>query len=87
MSFPSFGSSGSSGPMGNTASQAASNIADGVGSATSTTMQSIQAQEQLAALGMWASTQTALMKLRTDLNDAMNNFIKGIGSSVKAASQ
>lgn len=75
------------GPTGNSASQLASNQAEGLASATNATMSAVAAQEQLAALGMWASTQTALMKLRNDLNDAMNNFIKGIGSSVKAASQ
>jgi hypothetical protein len=75
------------GPTGNSASQLAANQAEGVGSATSATMSAVAAQEQLAALSMWASTQTALMKLRNDLNDAMNNFIKAIGSSVKAASQ
>lgn len=47
----------------------------------------IAAQNKIAAIGMWASTQTALMKLKTDLNDAMNSFIKGVGSSVKSAAQ
>jgi hypothetical protein len=75
------------GPAGNSSAAQAQSIQQGVGGAESATMQSIAAQDRLSALQQWASTQTALMKLRSDLNDAMNNFIKGIGSSVKSASQ
>jgi hypothetical protein len=55
--------------------------------ATRNARAAIDAQNKIAAIGMWASTQTALMKLKTDLNDAMNSFIKGVGSSVKSAAQ
>jgi hypothetical protein len=75
------------GPAGNSSAAQVQSIQQGVGGAESATMQSIAAQDRLSALQQWASTQTALMKLRSDLNDAMNNFIKGIGSSVKSASQ
>ncbi|MFN3493021.1 MAG: hypothetical protein ACK40L_00780 [Hydrogenophaga sp.] len=50
-------------------------------------MDTLNANKALSDLNKFASTQMALMKLETDLNDAMNNFIKGIGSSVKSASQ
>lgn len=74
-------------PNGTSAGQAADSIKQGVGGAESATMQSMAAQDKLSALQQWASTQTALLKLRGDLNDAMNNFIKGVGSSIKSASQ
>jgi hypothetical protein len=59
----------------------------GIDESRANAIASIKAQNQIAAIGMWASTQTALMKLKTDLNDAMNSFIKGVGSSVKSAAQ
>ncbi|MFN3493030.1 MAG: hypothetical protein ACK40L_00825 [Hydrogenophaga sp.] len=58
-----------------------------VAESTQMTMDTLNTNRALTDLNKYASTQMALMKLETDLNDAMNNFIKGIGSSVKAASQ
>lgn len=74
-------------PSGNSADAQVQSIKQGVGGAEDATAKAMAAQDRLSALQQWASTQTALMKLRSDLNDAMNNFIKGIGSSVKSASQ
>ena len=50
-------------------------------------IKSVETNNKIAAIGMWASTQTALLKVKTDMNDAMNSFIKGVGSSIKSAAQ
>lgn len=67
--------------------QLTANQQQGVNQSLIDAEQSAKVNQQIAAIGMWASTQAALLKLKTDLNDAMNSFIKGIGSSVKSAAQ
>jgi hypothetical protein len=61
--------------------------ADALATSRADTLSNLKTNNAIAALGMFASTQAALLKLKTDLNDAMNNFVKGIGASVKSASQ
>jgi hypothetical protein len=74
--------------LGNTAAvQTQLNQSYGLSEAEANARASIATQNKIAAIGMWASTQSALMKLNTDLNDAMNSFVKGVGSSIKSAAQ
>jgi hypothetical protein len=67
--------------------QLSTNQKAGVDQARTDAENSVNTNNQIAAIGMWASTQAALTKLKSDLNDAMNSFIKGVGSSVKSAAQ
>ena len=68
---------------------AALSIKDNVSGGRRMLRQSAQAQQsnKVAAAALWASTQTAMHKLRSDMNDAMNSFVKGTGSSVNSAAQ
>jgi hypothetical protein len=74
-------------PKKDASSQLQANSEQGVKDARADAEASVKTNNEIAAIGMWASTQTALTKLKTDLNDAMNSFIKGIGSSIKSAAQ
>jgi hypothetical protein len=71
----------------NASSQLAQNSADGTSQARADAAASVKTNNEIAAIGMWASTQAALIKMKSDLNDAMNSMIKGVGSSIKSAAQ
>ena len=68
-------------------SQLAQNSQDGTSQARADAAASVKTNNEIAAIGMWASTQAALIKMKSDLNDAMNSMIKGVGSSIKSAAQ
>jgi hypothetical protein len=67
--------------------QLAQNSADGTAQARADAAANVKTNNEIAAIGMWAATQAALIKMKTDMNDAMNSMIKGVGGSIKSAAQ